>query len=42
MHFVTKFDDIFDEKEVLVILSTPKAPFNFIRKFWSFERANVF
>jgi hypothetical protein len=26
-NFVTKYDDIFDQKEVLIILSTLKAPF---------------
>jgi hypothetical protein len=34
--FVTKYDDIFDQEEVLIILSTLKAPFYFFRKFWSF------
>ncbi len=35
--FVTKYDDIFDQEEVLIILSTLKPPFNFFsRKNWSF------
>jgi hypothetical protein len=39
--FVTKYDDVFDQEEVLIILSTLRAPF-FPQRNWSFGGSKNF